>query len=75
MDKDNKSNLTNCFNISATDALMHNHRPEIIHSDQGSEYNSKDFVNFCSKYENYSIHESSWLSLGEWLSGILLQRI
>ena len=27
---------------------MHNHRPAIIHSDQGSEYNSKDFVNFCS---------------------------
>ena len=31
------------------DALMHHRKPVIIHSDQGSEYNSKDFVNFCSK--------------------------
>lgn len=38
-----------------TDALMHNHRPEIIHNDQGSEYNSKDFVSFCS---NLNIRQS-----------------
>jgi putative transposase len=31
------------------DALMNHLKPLIIHSDQGSEYNSKDFVNFCSK--------------------------
>jgi transposase InsO family protein len=29
-------------------ALMFNSKPEIIHSDQGSEYTSKDFVSFCS---------------------------
>jgi len=31
------------------DALMNHPKPLIIHSDQGSEYNSKDFLNFCSK--------------------------
>jgi len=30
------------------DALMNHSRPKIIHSDQGSEYNSKDFTDFCS---------------------------
>lgn len=30
------------------DALMNHSKPKIIHSDQGSEYNSKSFVNFCS---------------------------
>jgi len=29
------------------DALMNNPKPKIIHSDQGSEYNSKDFTDFC----------------------------
>lgn len=30
-------------------ALMFNPKPQIIHSDQGSEYTSKDYTNFCQK--------------------------
>lgn len=33
--------------IALLDALMHHPRPKIIHSDQGSEYTSKDFSGFC----------------------------
>lgn len=32
-------------------ALMTNSKPKIIHSDQGSEYTSKDFVGFCSNMQ------------------------
>lgn len=30
------------------DALEHHHKAEVIHSDQGSEYDSKDFVDLCN---------------------------
>lgn len=50
-----KTHNTQLVLNTITDALMHNQKPEIIHSDQGSEYNSKDFISFCS---NLKIRQS-----------------
>jgi transposase InsO family protein len=50
-----KTHNTQLVLNTLTDALLHHSKPKIIHSDQGSEYNSKDFISFCS---NLKINQS-----------------
>lgn len=46
--------------------------PKIVHTDQGSEYQSKDYAQMLSKLGSQGFNEQESLSLGECLPGKFL---